>query len=117
MFCVCVSDDVIAAIRKLKALGSGFTLIPIGSRYLVQSVPGELTMDHATILEQAEVGMAVIQHSCSCFLLFLSAVLLTSKCCVFFSVLQCCLEFFLHCIMKLRKLFSCSFYVIFTLIG
>jgi len=49
------SDDVIAAIRKLKVLGSGFTLIPIGSRYLVQSVPGELTMDHAAILQQAEV--------------------------------------------------------------
>jgi len=49
------SDDVIAAIRKLKVLGSGFTLIPIGSRYLVQSVPGELTMDHASVLQQAEV--------------------------------------------------------------
>jgi len=49
------SDDVIAAIRKLKVLGSGFALIPIGSRYLVQSVPGELTMDHATVLQQAEV--------------------------------------------------------------
>jgi len=55
VFCCDDSDDVIAAIRKLKVLGSGFTLIPIGSRYLVQSVPGELTMDHAAILQQAEV--------------------------------------------------------------
>ena len=53
--CCHASDDIIAAIRKLKVLGSGFTLIPIGSRYLVQSVPGELTMDHATVLQQAEV--------------------------------------------------------------
>ena len=60
MFCVDGSDDVIAAIRKLKVLGSGFALIPIGSRYLVQSVPGELTMDHATVLQQAEVCEGII---------------------------------------------------------
>lgn len=56
------SDDIIAAIRKLKVLGSGFTLIPIGSRYLVQSVPGELTMDHATVLQQAE-GQGYVSRS------------------------------------------------------
>ena len=64
------SDDVIAAIRKLKVLGSGFMLIPIGSRYLVQSVPGELTMDHAAILQQAEVLLILRQLFCiwsSCF--------------------------------------------------
>ena len=35
------SDDLLRAIKKLKVLGSGFTVIPLESgRYLVQSVPG-----------------------------------------------------------------------------
>ena len=34
-------DDVLRAIKKLKVLGNGFTVIPLGSgRFLVQSVPG-----------------------------------------------------------------------------
>ena len=43
------------AIKKLKALGNGFSVIPTEHGYLVQSVPGELTMDHTTVLQQAEV--------------------------------------------------------------
>jgi ESCRT-II complex subunit VPS22 len=35
------NDDMIRAIKKLKILGNGFTLIPLQSgRYLVQSIPG-----------------------------------------------------------------------------
>ena len=35
-------DDILRAIKKLKVLGNGFTVIPLGTgRYLVQSVPGE----------------------------------------------------------------------------
>jgi len=51
------NDDILMAISKLKTLGSGFTLIPLGDntgRYLVQSIPGELTMDHTAILQEAE---------------------------------------------------------------
>lgn len=48
------NDDILMAIRKLKTLGNGFTAIPIGKTFLIQSVPGELTMDHTTILQQAE---------------------------------------------------------------
>ena len=34
-------DDVLRAIKKLKVLGNGFTVIPLGTgRYLVQSIPG-----------------------------------------------------------------------------
>ena len=47
------TDDVLRAIKKLKVLGNGFTVIAVGGRYLVQSVPGELTMDHTTVLQQA----------------------------------------------------------------
>ncbi|XP_050399457.1 vacuolar-sorting protein SNF8-like [Patella vulgata] len=47
-------DDLYRAIRKLKILGSGFTVISMGSSALVQSVPGELSMDHTKILQQAQ---------------------------------------------------------------
>jgi len=51
------NDDILMAIRKLKTLGNGFTLIPLGDhtgRYLIQSIPGELTLDHTTVLQEAE---------------------------------------------------------------
>ena len=41
-------DDLLRATKKLKILGTGFTVIPLKSgRYLVQSVPGELSLDQA----------------------------------------------------------------------
>lgn len=49
------SDDITQAIKRLKILGSGFTLIPAGDSYIVQSVPGEMSLDHTTILQHAEV--------------------------------------------------------------
>jgi len=56
-------DDLQRAIKKLKVLGNGFTIIPISgekkgeeSRYLVQSVPGELSTDHTAVLSSAEEG-------------------------------------------------------------
>ena len=48
---------MLMAIKKLKVLGNGFSVIPMGGRYLVQAVPGELTMDHTTVLQHAEVGV------------------------------------------------------------
>ncbi|CAH1788117.1 unnamed protein product [Owenia fusiformis] len=49
------SDDLLRAIKKLKVLGNGFSVIPMGpGRYMVQSVPGELSMDHTTVIQQAE---------------------------------------------------------------
>ena len=53
---VVVSDDIIRAIKKLRVLGSGFAVIPIGDRRLIQSVPGELSMDHTAVLQHAEVN-------------------------------------------------------------
>lgn len=56
-------DDLQRAIKKLKVLGNGFTVIPISgdkkgeeTRYLVQSVPGELSTDHTAVLSSAEEG-------------------------------------------------------------
>jgi len=49
------SDDILRAVAKLKSLGSGFAALSLGDgRYIIQSVPGELTMDHARILEAAQ---------------------------------------------------------------
>jgi len=61
-------DDLQRAIKKLKVLGNGFTVIPISgggnngkngggeTRFLVQSVPGELSTDHTSVLATAEEG-------------------------------------------------------------
>ena len=49
-------DDMARAIKKLRVLGGGFAVIPIGKHRLVQSVPGELNMDHTAVLQKAEVG-------------------------------------------------------------
>ncbi|XP_001641092.2 vacuolar-sorting protein SNF8 isoform X1 [Nematostella vectensis] len=47
-------DDLERAIKKLHALGSGFQVIVAGNRRLVQSVPGELSMDHTDALKLAQ---------------------------------------------------------------
>ena len=52
LFC---RDDLIRAIKKLHVLGSGFRMIPLQGRQLVQSVPGELNTDHTTLLQSAQV--------------------------------------------------------------
>lgn len=48
-------DDLLRAIKKLKVLGNGFGIIPVGGTYLIQSVPAELNMDHTVVLQLAEV--------------------------------------------------------------
>lgn len=49
-------DDLLRAIKKLKVLGNGFGIIPVGGTYLIQSVPAELNMDHTVVLQLAEVS-------------------------------------------------------------
>ena len=53
-------DDMARAIKKLRILGGGFAVIPVGGRRLVQSVPGELNMDHTAVLQKAEVRTTTI---------------------------------------------------------
>ena len=57
------SDDIVQAIKRLKILGSGFTLIPAGSSYIVQSVPGEMSLDHTTILQYAEACIKLCKQT------------------------------------------------------
>lgn len=47
-------DDLVRAIKKLSILGSGFKVLPLQERQLVQSVPSELNMDHTTVLQTAQ---------------------------------------------------------------
>lgn len=47
-------DDLARAIKKLHVMGSGFQIIPVGTKRLVQSVPGELSMDHTAALQLAQ---------------------------------------------------------------
>ncbi|KAI6202308.1 Vacuolar-sorting protein SNF8 [Aphelenchoides besseyi] len=61
------SDDIIHAVKKLKVLGHGFELLPLGGvgRYLIQSIPGELSMDDTRIFQLAEeAGGRVTVNAC-----------------------------------------------------
>lgn len=51
------NEDLLAASKKLKIFGNGFAIVPIGrGKHLVQSVPGELSMDHTAVLQQASLS-------------------------------------------------------------
>lgn len=47
------SDDIVRAIAKLAVLGDGFCVVKVGKKQMIQSVPGELSLDHTTALEAA----------------------------------------------------------------
>ncbi|KAJ3209834.1 ESCRT-II subunit protein snf8 [Dinochytrium kinnereticum] len=47
-------DDIVRSIKNLKPLGSGFELVTIGSRKMVQSVPRELNADFSLVLSIAQ---------------------------------------------------------------
>jgi len=47
-------DDIERAAKKLKSLGSGFEVLTVGSRKMIQSVPCELNIDHTTVLVLAQ---------------------------------------------------------------
>lgn len=63
------SDDILRAVEKIKVLGNGFELIPfLGSgRFMIQSVPGELSMDHSRVLQLAEDTAYVTKVLVECF--------------------------------------------------
>lgn len=51
------NEDLLAAAKKLRIFGNGFSVVPIGrGKYLVQSIPGELSMDHTAVLQQASMS-------------------------------------------------------------
>jgi ESCRT-II complex subunit VPS22 len=49
------SDDILRAVKSLEPLGSGFTVLKIGSKQMIRSVPKELNTDQSTVLEAIQV--------------------------------------------------------------
>ena len=49
------SDDVLRAVKSLKPLGGGFSIITVGSKQMIRSIPKELNTDQATVLEVLQV--------------------------------------------------------------
>ena len=58
-------DDVERAVRALSALGSGFSVVKVGERRLVRSVPGELSDDGGAVLEFATGSSSSNSGGCS----------------------------------------------------
>lgn len=48
------NEDLLAAVKKLKIFGNGFTVVAMGKgKWLVQSIPGELNLDQTLVLQKA----------------------------------------------------------------
>jgi ESCRT-II complex subunit VPS22 len=48
-------DDVLTAVKSLEPLGSGFTIMKLGAKQMIRSVPKELNTDQSTVLEVIQV--------------------------------------------------------------
>ncbi|KAL4814895.1 EAP30/Vps36 family-domain-containing protein [Aspergillus spinulosporus] len=48
-------DDILRAVKALEPLGSGFSIILVGSKQYIRSIPKELNTDQATVLEVIQV--------------------------------------------------------------
>ncbi|KAL4875450.1 EAP30/Vps36 family-domain-containing protein [Aspergillus karnatakaensis] len=48
-------DDVLRAVSSLEPLGSGFSIIHVGRKQYIRSIPKELNTDQATVLEAIQV--------------------------------------------------------------
>ncbi|KAL4867633.1 hypothetical protein BDV12DRAFT_209769 [Aspergillus spectabilis] len=48
-------DDVLRAVKSLEPLGSGFSILLVGSKQYIRSIPKELNTDQATVLEAIQV--------------------------------------------------------------
>lgn len=48
------TEDILMATKKLKIFGNGFTVYSVGkNRHMVQSIPGELSLQETTVLSAA----------------------------------------------------------------
>lgn len=48
-------DDVLRAVATLKPLGSSFSVIKVGNKSYIRSVPKELNTDQSAVLEAAQI--------------------------------------------------------------
>lgn len=44
-------DDILRAVKSLVPLGSGFSILRVGNKQYIRSIPKELNTDQATVLE------------------------------------------------------------------
>lgn len=59
-------DDLVRAVKKLHVLGSGMEIVGTGDSQFMYSIPGELSMDHTTLLQHAEnVGHMTVSSAAS----------------------------------------------------
>ncbi|KAH8703455.1 putative ELL complex subunit Eap30 [Talaromyces proteolyticus] len=49
------NDDILRAVKSLEPLGSGFSIIHVGNKQFIRSIPKELNTDQATVLEVIQV--------------------------------------------------------------
>ncbi|KAJ5498380.1 hypothetical protein N7453_007431 [Penicillium expansum] len=58
-------DDILRAVRSLEPLGSGFSIVKVGSKQYIRSIPKELNTDQATVLEVIQVlGFVSVSMLC-----------------------------------------------------
>lgn len=50
-----IRDDVLRAVATLKPLGSSYSVIKVGNKPYIRSVPKELNTDQSAVLEAAQV--------------------------------------------------------------
>lgn len=50
-----IRDDVLRAVATLKPLGSSYSVIKVGNKSYIRSVPKELNTDQSAVLEAAQV--------------------------------------------------------------
>ena len=56
-------DDCKRAIKKLELLGNAYTLISMSNgRYMIQSVPEGMGVDHTQVLKLAESKSGIVSH-------------------------------------------------------
>ena len=48
-------DDIQRAVKSLEPLGSGFSIITVGNKNMIRSIPKELNTDQSTVLEAIQV--------------------------------------------------------------
>ena len=48
-------DDILRAVKSLEPLGSGFTILKVGSKQFIRSIPKELNQDQAIVLEVIQI--------------------------------------------------------------
>lgn len=51
----CYRDDILRAVGTLKPLGSSYSVIKVGSKPYIRSVPKELNIDQSAVLEAVQV--------------------------------------------------------------